>query len=220
MTQGCDNISVAELYINGLVYSRRNYYWQHMISCAGCQNCACNDWDSAHLAPNGWDNIMHLEWVDLPAGVNTISVRGFRFGIGGVQSALELAVWCRECPPVTTNVICIPASVIAELGLCEFERLAALHGTMVGCVQVSQPCAKAPDIYQYGNYCIMSCEGTCHIQPGDIASEENPLGGQPMNQITLEYDCPIRVQIGWHTAFLQNFFISCNEACPDCFCED
>lgn len=227
MTLGCDNVSVSELIINGVVHARRNYFWQQQISCAGCQNCVCTGppgeygWDSAHVWPNGWDNIFHKEWVDLPAGVNTIDTRGFRFGLGGAESMIEVAVWRKACPtpePIVSNIVCIPASTISGQGLCEFERLAALYGVMVGCVQVVQPtnCTYGPDVYQDGPDCIQGCEGSCFIYADDVASPGNPFGGQPLNSITLNYAYETRVQITWTTAFLQNFFVKCDPACPDC----
>lgn len=209
MTLNCDNIAVAELHINGVVYARRNHHWQQMIPCYNENHCGCS-WDANHPAPSGWDNILFKHWVELPAGVNTITVRGFRFGRSGVQSAIEAAVWRKTCPPqVVSEITCIPPEVIAEQGLCYLEQQAALEGIMVGCIELTDPCTQGPDVYQNGPACIHQCivDG-CEIYPPDSPN------GQLMNTITLNYPYAIRVDLEWETTFIQDFIGQC-EGCPD-----
>lgn len=226
MTLSCEDVSVAELHIgsdsgaspgnNMYVYARRNKQWQEQIICSWTNFCSC-DWDTAHPAPGGWNNATLRHWVDLPAGVNIIQSKGYRFGKGGVQTTLEVAVWRKECPAqevVISNVVCIPPETIQEQGLCEFERLAALYGAMVGCITntLSTPCYQGPDVCQSGYGCASACsEDGCLLLAADKPSGANPMGGQLLNSITLNYPYETRVRIDWDTAFLQNDIIDCPE---------
>lgn len=212
MTLSCGNVPVAEFHINGVVYARRNHHWQQMVPCGGGNYCGC-EWDANHPAFHGWDNILFMRWVDLPAGVNTITVRGFRFGRSGVQSAIEAAVYRQTCPPqVVSEITCIPPEVIAEQGLCYLEQQAALEGIMVGCVEITSPCTQGPDVYQDGPDCIFNCDP----QGCDIVAADSP-NGQLLNTIVLNYAYPIRVEFDWHTTFVQDFVGQC-EGCPDHDC--
>lgn len=209
------NCAIAEVRVNGVVHSRRSCHWTEITSCYPVTS-ACDYPNGVPLNPADYVNIMHKKWIDLPAGANTIEVYGLRMGRSSVESQIEVAVWRKECPPVMTDVICVPASVIAEQGLCEFERLAAIHGAMVGCIQVSSNCQQGPDVYTSGPCCLETrckpegnpgedeCDG---CQPND---PPNPGGGWQLNLVSLNYPYDVRVAVEWETAFVQDTIGQCD----------
>lgn len=228
MTLNCENVSVAELHIGTnagpspgndmTVWARRNYHYLAQIPGQFHNFCGCA-WDSAHPYNFGWDNIKLCHWVDLPAGTNVIQSKGYRFGIGGVASTLDVGVWRKDCPTqvVTNNVICIPAEVISELGLCYLEQQAALYGIMVGCIDdaVITPCTQGPDFCCTAEGVTGACDPGqgCIVFPADLPNAGNPMGGQVLNEIILNYPYDVRVHIEWETSFLQDFI---PDDCPDC----